>query len=146
MWNNIYGLSTQKIERKWVSKTYDLPLTVSKGRKTPTRTFLSAQKFPQSPKNHKIKAAVKRKLEGNLHTVTLTAITHLCVYYHTTGSIRQGWITYCACPWHHLFTKRSRTLSRTGNAPLRRENHLINSRRRNSANTLELQVFLRNFK
>ena len=21
----------------------------------------------------------------------------------------QGWITYCACPWHQLFTQRSRT-------------------------------------
>ena len=21
------------------------------------------------------------------------------------GAKRQGWITYCACPWHHLFTK-----------------------------------------
>ena len=27
----------------------------------------------------------------------------------TTWPERQGWITYCACPWHHLFTQRSRT-------------------------------------
>ena len=45
-----------------------------------------------------------------------------------------------------LFTNRCRTLSRTGDAPLRRENDLINSRRRNSGNTLEVQVLLRNFK
>ena len=53
-----------------------------------------------------------------------------------------------------------RTASRTGlnnvlrmsvtslvwEALLRRENHLIKSRKRNSANTLEVQVLLRNFK
>ena len=37
-------------------------------------------------------------------------------------------------------------VSRTEVALLRRENHLINSGRRNSANTLEVQVLLRNFK
>ena len=65
---------------------------------------------------------------------------------------RQGWITYYACPWHHLFTclARARSIRAKWNScktilSSTIQTHICEcQRRRNSTNTLEMQLMERN--
>ena len=69
------------------------------------------------------------------------------------GAKRQGWITYCACPWHHLFTKWKATWKSSDkltkekfceyvrSASLVKESQ-VNQRSRKTLLTLSARVFI----